>query len=217
MSPSRLITALRDISIITPNFSNFIFDKSFPSISAFPDDNSRLTDGVFTGFFESGIWVGYEGGDAVAITVDLGKKRDDLSVFRAECYANVNIGTYMPVAVTYSVSDDNKNFTDIGRVFGVASDQNVYDFPLILSKAASGRYVRFTFEATETKMYLVEEVAVYANTGESDTESLYPDLVFDPAVKNWPNPSTEVVNLIKIFGMNKKEDALKVILLENIE
>lgn len=173
------------------------YKASKNSISAFPDDNSRLTDGVFTGFFESGIWVGYEGGDAVAITVDLGKKRDDLSVFRAECYANVNIGTYMPVAVTYSVSDDNENFTDIGRVFGVASDQNVYDFPLILNKAASGRYVRFTFEATETKMYLVEEVAVYANTGESDKESLYPDLVFDPTVKNWPNPSTEVVNLIK--------------------
>ncbi len=167
------------------------------SLSTFPDDNTRLTDGVFTGFFESGVWVGYEGGEAVSITVDLGKNRDDLSVFRTECYSNMNVGTYMPVAVTYSVSDDNKTFTDIGRVFGVASGQNVYDFPLILSKAASGRYVKFTFEATDTKMYLVEEVAVYANTGIVESNKIYPDLVFDPTVKSWPNPSTEVVNLIK--------------------
>ncbi len=173
------------------------YKASQNSLSAFPDDNTRLTDGVFTGFFESGIWVGYEGGEAVSITVDLGKNRDDLSVFRTECYSNINVGTYMPVAVTYSVSDDNKTFTDIGRVFGVASGQNVYDFPLILSKAASGRYVRFTLEATDTKMYLVEEVAVYANTGVVDSNKIYPDLVFDPTVKNWPNPSTEVVNLIK--------------------
>ena len=173
------------------------YKASKNSVSAFPDNNTRLTDGAFTGFFESGIWVGYEGGEAVTITVDLGKKRDDLSVFRTECYSNMNVGNYMPAAVTYSVSDDNKNFTDVGRVFGVASGQSVYDFPLILSKAASGRYVRFTLEATDTKMYLVEEVAVYANTGETDMDTLYPALVFDPNVKNWPNPSTEVVNLIK--------------------
>lgn len=162
----------------------------------FPDNGTRLTDGNFTGYFESGIWVGYPGGESVSITVDLGKKRDDLSVFRTECYSNMNIGTYMPVAVTYAVSDDNTNFTDIGRVYGVASGQNVYSFPLILENCASGRYVRFTLEATDTKMYLVEEVAVYANTGVSDEVSLYPALSFDPAVKNWPNPSNQTINLI---------------------
>lgn len=173
------------------------YTASKKPISAFPDDNNRLTDGEFTGFYESGIWVGYEGGEAVSITLDLGKKRDDLSVFRAECYSNNNVGTYLPVAVTYSVSDDNKTFTDIGRVFGVASGQSVYSFPLILSKAAAGRYVRFTLEATDTKMYLIEEAAVYANTGVEESNTLYPTLVFDPTVKNWPNPSTQVVNLIK--------------------
>lgn len=173
------------------------YTASKKPLTEFPDENSRLTDGEFTGFFESGIWVGYEGGEAVTITVDLGKKRDDLSVFRAECYSNSKVGTYLPVAVTYSVSDDNKTFTDVGRVFGVASGQNVYSFPLILSKAASGRYVRFTLEATDTKMYLIEETAVYANTGAEENNSLYPPLTFDTTVKNWPNPSTQVVNLIK--------------------
>lgn len=162
----------------------------------FPDNGTRLTDGEFTGYFESGIWVGYGGGEEVAITVDLGEKRDDLSVFRAECYSNMNIGTYMPVAVTYAVSDDNKTFTDIGRVYGVASGQNVYGFPLILDKCASGRYVRFTLEATDTKIYLIEEVCVYANTGFVEQVSPYPALSFDATVKNWPNPSNQTVNLI---------------------
>lgn len=162
----------------------------------FPDDGKRLTDGAFTGYFESGIWVGYEGGESVSVTVDLGKKRDDLSVFRTECYSNMNIGTYMPVAVTYAVSDDNSTFTDIGRIYGVASGQNVFSFPLVLDSCASGRYVRFTLESTDTKMYLVEEVAVYANTGVFDEVPLYPALSFDPTVKNWPNPSNQTVNLI---------------------
>ena len=166
------------------------------ALSDFTDDGKNLTDGKYTGYFESGIWVGYKGGEAVNITIDLGEKRDDLSVFRTECYSNMKTGTYFPVAVTYAVSDDNQNFTVVGRVFGVASGQSSYGFPLKLDKCASGRYVRVTLEATDTKMYLVEEVAVFANTGVTDEIKAYPDLVFDPTVKNWPNPSGNVTNLI---------------------
>jgi len=172
------------------------YTVSQKALSDFPDDGKRLTDGNATGYFESGIWAGYEGEEAITITLDLGKKRDDISQLRVQCYSNMNIGTYMPAAVTYAVSDDNKEFTDIGRVYGIATGQSVYDFPLILEKCASGRYVRVTFEATDTKMYLVEEVFVYANTGVEQQNGLYPPLVFDSTEKSWPNPSTETKNLI---------------------
>lgn len=162
----------------------------------FPDDGKRLTDGIATGYYESGIWVGYDGGEAVTVTIDLGKVRDDLSQFRTQCYSNMNIGAYMPVAVTYAVSDDNSSFTDIGRVYGVASGQNVYDFPLLLENSASGRYVRVTLEATDTKMYLLEEVFVYANTGNEEMNGPYPALSFEDGEKSWPNPTTETKNLI---------------------
>ncbi len=175
---------------------NAKYSASKKAVSDFPDDGKRLTDGTATGYYESGIWVGYEGGESVSITIDLGKKRDDISRFRAQCYSNMNIGSYMPSAVTYAVSDDNKTFNDVGRVYGIATGQSVYDFPLILDKCASGRYVRVTLEATETRMYLLEEIFVYANTGVVQYNGLYPELVFDATEKTWPNPSTDTKNLI---------------------
>ncbi len=172
------------------------YTVSTEAVKAFPDKGKYLTDGGITGIYEQGKWVGYNGEGAVTITVDLGKVRDDLSEFRLVCYANNNTGRYMPVAVTYSVSTDNSVFTDIGRVYGVYSGQSVYEFPLILDKCAEGRYIRFTMEETETKMFLVEEAAVYARTGISSAGSFFEPLVFDTAVKEWDKISSESVNLI---------------------
>lgn len=173
------------------------YTLSAEAAKEFPDKSKYLTDGSITGLYEQGNWVGFDGGSAVNITVDLGETRDDLCEFRLTCYANNNTGRYFPVAVTYAVSDDNSNFTDIGRVYGVYSGQSVYEFPLLLEKCASGRYVRFTLEETETKMFIVEEAAVYAYTGVSSAGSFYEPLVFDTAVKEWENVSYETVNLIK--------------------
>ncbi len=164
--------------------------------SGFPDGGKYLTDGNITKYFEGGKWVGYKGGKEVAIIVDLGKNCDNLSIFKTVCFSNPNIGIGLPVAVTYAVSDDKKEFTDVGRVFGIASGQNVYDYPLYLDQCASGRYVRVTLEATDTKLHLLEEIAVYAHTGVEEQVGLYPDLVFDDSVITWPSPSNDLVNLI---------------------
>ena len=173
------------------------YTVSSEAVKEFSDKGKYLTDGSITGIYEQGKWVGYNGDGAVTITVDLGKARDDLSEFRLVCYANNSTGRYMPVAVTYSVSTDNSVFTDIGRVYGVYSGQNVYEFPLVLDKCAEGRYIRFTLEETETKMFLVEEAAVYARTGISSAGSFFEPLVFDTAVKEWDKVSNESINLIK--------------------
>ncbi len=173
------------------------YTVSSEAIKDFPDNGKYLTDGSITGIYEQGKWVGFNGGDALSITVDLGEKRDDLSEFRLTCYANNNTGRYMPVAVTYSVSDDNSVFTDIGRVYGVYSGQSVYEFPLVLEKCAAGRYIKFTLEATDTKMLIIEEAAVYAHTGITSAGSFFEPVVFETEVKKWENVSYETVNLIK--------------------
>ncbi len=174
------------------------YTVSAEALSDFPDKGKYLTDGGITGLYEQGNWVGFAGNDGVTVTVDLGENRDDLSEFRLTCYANNRTGRYMPVAVTYAVSDDNENFTEIGRVYGVYSGQSVYHFPLNLAKCASGRYVRFTLEATESKMFIVEEAAVYAYTGVTEpAKSFFAPLVFDTEVKKFASVSYETVNLIK--------------------
>lgn len=174
------------------------YTVSAEALKEFPDKNKYLTDGSITGLYDKGYWVGFAGGEAVSITVDLGQSRDDLSDFRLTCYSNIKMGRNMPVAVTYAVSDDNQSFTDVGRIYAVYSGQSIYDFPLNLDKCASGRYVRFTLEATESKSFVVEEAAVYAYTGYKAPEgSFFEPLVFDTEVKKFADVSDKSVNLIK--------------------
>lgn len=159
-------------------------------------DRGYLTDGIITGSYQNGQWVGFEGSQKIEIVVDLGKVRDDISCFKTPIYANQLTGTFMPVAVTYAVSEDNESFTDVGRVFGVSSTQPTYDFPLYLNKCAKGRYVRITLENTPSERFLIEETAVYAKNEATGGDSYYPALRFDKNEKNWESPSNETVNLI---------------------
>ncbi len=182
----------KPLSLISQSKS---YTMSHTPIDGFKDDNKYLTDGKAIGVLEHGNYVGFAGGESVNITVDLGEVRDDLSVFRLNCYSNPQAGHYLPVAVSYAVSTDGKEFADVGRIFGVASNRAAYDFPLILQKCASGRYVRFTLEATETNRYLIEEAAVYAYS-ENSGNSIYPPIVYDTEPKDWKDPSRKQTNLL---------------------
>ena len=172
------------------------YTTTYDSLPAFKDDGKTLTDGKVTRTFNGGKWSGYEGGKEFAITVDLGKTRNDLSDFALVCYANNTIGNSLPLAVTYAISDDGKSFTDIGRIYGVACKQNVHDYALSLSKCVEARYIRFTIEATETESYIIEQAAVYAHTANASSTSKYPYPEYDHVDKEWDAPSGKEVNLV---------------------
>lgn len=172
------------------------YTSSVDAAKGYADGGLYLTDGNMLGVYGKGNSVGYTGGEAVSITVDLGAVRDDLHRFRLVCHSNPASGIYMPVAVTYAVSEDNENFTDIGRIYGVASGQGSYAFPLVLDACATGRYVRFTPESTETRIYLVEEAAVYAYTDTNGVGAYFPPLTFDAPLGEWEEVSTEERNLL---------------------
>lgn len=173
------------------------YTLSAEPIKRFPDSGTPLTNVAATGIYETGKFVGFSGSQPITVVVDLGKVRDDLYRFELMCYANASGGNFLPVAVTYAISEDGESFTDIGRVFAATSGQSSYDYPLSLAKCVSARYVRFTVESTETPMYLLEEAAVYARTGENGIGSLYPAVVLDGTEKEWDDPSSEEVNLIR--------------------
>ena len=172
------------------------YTLSREAIRRFPDAGSPLTDGKLTGLYSTGKWVGVEGGEALTVVVDLGSVRNDLYRFSLMCYANFSGGDCLPVAVTYAVSEDGETYTDVGRVYAPTGGQTTYDYPLSLDKCATGRYVRFTVEATETEMYLMEEASVYVRDGEAGVGSIYPAVVFDDPETPWENPSTESKNLL---------------------
>ena len=171
------------------------YTASAQNAAGFTDSAKYLTDGKVTGILSGGNWVGFDGNQNVDIIIDLNASRNDLSDFRLTCYATNTIGNSLPVAVTYSVSEDGKTFTEVGRVFSPTAKQTCFEYPLSLVKAASGRYIKFTVESTDTARYLIEEAAVYAHTLGGTGNSNYPYPSFDLTEKEWESPSSKEVNL----------------------
>ena len=160
-------------------------DKVYP-------DEGRLTDNTVSGYYESGCWVGYacDGGD-VEITVDLGKERTDISAFELYAYNNKTVGISFPLCVTYSVSSDKNEWTEIGRVYSPVKEDETHTYLLRLETTVRARYVRFTLSDAGYKLFLVEEIRVIAYSNDIKEPALYPEVVFPEVDLNdvWPADS----------------------------
>ena len=83
-----------------------------PAERYMPIADKALTDGLYGGttFVES--WVGWEGIDGEFV-LDLGQERD-ITTINADFLHQLGQWILQPASVTYSVSLDNKNFTEFG-------------------------------------------------------------------------------------------------------
>lgn len=169
------------------------------TVSTFPDSDSKmLTDGKTSGVYEGETWVGFEGGQNVKVTVDLGTVIDDISTFEVRCYTNTGIGNFLPVAVRVTAVDSGDNRVEIGNIYASKTKTvGAYSFVLPLGSAVSAKQIEFEIVISDTKMVLIEECGVYAYREYQDS-LMYPDVVLDKADHGaWPNASGETVNLIK--------------------
>ena len=165
--------------------------------SDYKDNGYMLTDGVLSRYFEGGTWVGFNTDEKdVSITVDLGSVRTDIAEFSASVFTNPKIGLLAPVLLTLEVSEDNKTFTEVGRVYGPSDiEQENVEYRLCMANGVKGRYVRFTF-ASEGDYFLVEECAVYAY-GEAEKELLlYPEISLETGNNtNWPSSDSDYTTM----------------------
>lgn len=163
----------------------------------FADDGTKLTDSITTGFYQGGTWVGYEGGEDVTVKLDLGSTFDDIASVEASFFTNTSVKIFMPVAVKVAaISEDGKR-TELGILYGntFLSNGN-YWYTLPLSKTVSARYIEITMVATDSRMYMIEELAVYAYRSEYSS-MLYPAIEFDKNSTDWGSAATtEYTNLI---------------------
>lgn len=77
------------------------------------DADKTITDGLYGGDSFNYGWIGWEGTD-VTMIVDMGEAKDFSSVM-TDFYHQHQDWTFMPKSVTYSISDDGKNYTQIGK------------------------------------------------------------------------------------------------------
>lgn len=177
------------------------YTTSVSSHADYKDSGSMLTDGVMSHYFEGGTWVGFDAEENVDVTVDLTKVRTDLAEFAVSVYINAKTGLLAPLSVAVSVSEDNKTFTEVGRVYGPSdTTQTDYMFRLCMATAVKGRYVRFTFASAGGTLFLIEECGVYAY-GEAEPELiLYPEVELEKGEATYWSSSesdyTTVQNLL---------------------
>ncbi len=154
-------------------------------------DAHKLTDGVVSGYLESGAWIAFSGEKDVEIVLDLAKERDDLVEFDVSAYSNGKTSGF-PVYVSYEVSTDKKTFVEIGRVYGPSADQRAFSFLLTLRSAIKARYVKCVLHCGEQHSLMqIEEFGVYSYGEPPADEALYPQVVFPKVTGDSLWPSSE--------------------------
>ena len=163
----------------------------------FGDSGKMLTDGALSGFYEGETWVGYEAILDTTITIDLGKTADDISSIEASFFANNAVGIFMPPAIKIAAIDEDGDRTELGIVYGSkAVSKGNYIFVLPFEKAISARKIEVTLLGSESKMYLIEEISVYAYR-EYHAYGPYPEFELDTDCTEWGSEgNSKYVNLI---------------------
>lgn len=128
-----------------------------------PDDG-KLTDGSPTGgAYETGCYVGFEGGEALDITLNLGKDGVNISRFDVSLYRNDTLGAYLPAFIDVSVLKSGE-FVLIGRVYAPLADETYAVYTLSLPVTVSTEQVRFSFPESDGRILLLEELTVSSYT-----------------------------------------------------
>ncbi len=138
------------------------------------DDGVRLTDGKTGEFGESTGYAGWNtgaNGGSVEVVVDLGSSVSS-SVYRVYTTSNEDWGVNKLAEVKVYVSNDNKNFTEIGATTSktmTASDGTWKNYTMTVkaNSIRSERYIKFVITAYKTHAWLEEVEVASAGIGSS--------------------------------------------------
>lgn len=170
------------------------YDIITPASEAYPDNGSKLTDGIYgtvpdgkTNYYSGGAYVGFNQVDAdesgnFVVILDLGGIYNDISAFTIGFLNETSVGIYAPRSVKFEISDErNGEYFEIGELSTAKPTtdglSDTYASTLVTDDL-SGRYVKVTIrhlgefmdENGETKnagWTFIDEIAVHSS-GNSD-------------------------------------------------
>ncbi|MBR2914734.1 MAG: DUF4855 domain-containing protein [Clostridia bacterium] len=128
-------------------------------------DGKELTDGILASSSLGTEWHDMhasmlEEGEKFFITVDLGKIRDDLSYFDIQFGYALESGISKPDTVTYFVSEDGVNFTEVGTVAVILSKEKYAYATMKTAEKLKARYVKAEFLPDNSIHNFVSEMVV---------------------------------------------------------
>ncbi len=174
-------------------------------LDAYPDPSGKkkLTDGESSNFYESGMWVGYEGGEEMTIELSLIAERTDIACLELNAYNNPAVGISFPSCVTFYASKDKKEWTEVGRVYAPTDPkQESFTYSLEFANTIRGKHFRFVLSETDCKKFLIDEVRAVVYSDEKSQLLLYPDVVFPEVTGDelWTSSDSDYndrINLLK--------------------
>lgn len=178
-----------------------------PSRSADDDysdqGNHKLTDGLTHEIiYNTHTYAAWSGTSAVSITFDLGEGEHAIGDISVGCAQIKDYSSGLPDFVSIRVSDDNKNYVDIGKVMRPADipDTARYIYYFSFPQAITARYVRIVYAKQANFRLMTDEIIAY---------EYCEDGIIDPTLGK-PVDQTYTINDFYGYELNLGESNVKV-------
>lgn len=126
--------------------------SSAPASQYSGNGGQTLVDGIMgNDDFRLGGWLGFEGIDMTAL-IDLGIETPIHSI-SAHCMQDINAWIFMPLKITFYVSNDGTNFTEAGSIDNKTPNDlagNVTDNFRLSIEPVTARYIKVSYKSIGT-------------------------------------------------------------------
>lgn len=167
------------------------------------NNNQKLTDGLTHEIiYNTHTYAGWSGTSAVSITFDLGEGDHAIGDISVGCAQIKDYGSGLPDFVSIRVSNDNKNYVDIGKVFRPDDipDTARYIYYFSFPQAINARYVRIVYAKQANFRLMTDEIIAY---------EYCEDGIIDPTLGK-PVDQTYTIDNFYDYELNLGESAVKV-------
>ena len=145
---------------------------------AYPDDGTKLTDGIRADSFDKYNWVGYTGGAVQTVSFDLGETVTGITDIDIRSFRHVSYGIGLPSSVSVYAAGEDEEYILVGTLQTPTDllEVQTYDYIFRFARVVDARYLRFDFSKQEFGWFFLGEISAYVYD-EDYTET--PDTVDD--------------------------------------
>lgn len=136
-------------------------------------DAFKLTDGISAEQFDTYTWVGFAGGTALTIDIDLGDDTHDIADIDIGCLRQTEYGIGLPGTAIIYASVDGTEYTKLGTIFTPTTLGDTackYTYAFHFDKTLKARYIRLLFSSQECGWFFIDEITAKAYSSDFEAE-----------------------------------------------
>lgn len=137
-------------------------------------DAYKLTDGISAEQFDTYTWVGFAGGTALTIEIDLGNDTHSIADIDIGCLRQIEYGIGLPGTAIIYASVDGTEYTKLGTIYTPTTLGDTackYTYAFHFDKALKARYIRLLFSSQECGWFFIDEITAKAYSSDFEASS----------------------------------------------